>query len=90
MAQTKVDLMAYGIDSVSAEKILKKYTIQQLKKQTMETLLSLGLSKEVAERLLHSTRPPIPQKIAEEVLLKSAFTCCICRQSDLPVVIHHL
>lgn len=23
MAQTKVDLMAYGIDSVSAEKILK-------------------------------------------------------------------
>ena len=24
MAQTKVDLMAYGIDSVSAEKILKK------------------------------------------------------------------
>lgn len=90
MAQTKVDLMAFGIDSVSAEKILKKYTIQQLKKQTMETLLSLGLSKEVAERLLHSTRPPIPQKIAEEVLLKSAFTCCICRQSDLPVVIHHL
>lgn len=62
MAQTKVDLMAYGIDSVSAEKILKKYTIQQLKKQTMETLLSLGLSKEVAERLLHSTRPPYPSK----------------------------
>ena len=31
MAQTKVDLMAYGIDSVSAEKILKKY-----QKQTQE------------------------------------------------------
>lgn len=90
MKQTQSALMAYGIDSVTAEKISNIYAIQQLKKQNMESLVSLGISEEAAERFLHSTRVPIPSKTVEEVLAKSAFTCCICHQPGLPIVIHHL
>ncbi len=90
MERTKVALMAYGLDSAEAERISKTYTVQKLKQQSMETLLSLGLPEEIAERLLYGVRPPIPTEVAEEVLARSAFSCCICHQPRLPVVIHHL
>lgn len=90
MKKAESDFMAYGIDRDSAEKLSKTYTVQQLKKQTVESLISLGISPEAAKLLLHPTRTPIPSKTVEDVLVKSAFTCCICRQSGLPIVIHHL
>ncbi len=90
MKKAQSDFMAYGIDSASAEKLSQTYTVQQLKKQTVESLISLGIPQETAELLSHPTRTPIPLKTAEDVLVKSAFTCCICHKSGLPVVIHHL
>lgn len=90
MKQTYSALMAYGIDRASAEKLSKIYTVQQLKQQSRESLISLGISGEAAERLLNSKRTPIPEKTVEEVLAKSAFTCCVCHKKSLPVVIHHL
>lgn len=56
----------------------------------MESLVSLGISEEAAGRLLHAARTPIPSKTVDEVLVKSAFTCCVCHRPGLPVVIHHL
>lgn len=90
MEQTQAALMAYGLDSASVEKILKTYTLPQLKKLSLRSLLSLGLTEEIAKRLQHPTRTPIPQKNVEEILVRSAFTCCVCHQPGLPVVIHHL
>ena len=90
MEQTRAVLMAYGLDSASVEKILKTYTLPQLKKLSLSSLLSLGLTEEIAKRLLHPTRTPIPQKNVEEVLVRSAFTCCVWHQPGLPIVIHHL
>ncbi len=90
MKQPQAVLMAYGLDSISTEKILETYTLPQLKKLSLNSLLSLGLPEEIAKRLLHPTRTPIPQKNVEEVLVRSAFTCCVCHQPGLPIVIHHL
>lgn len=90
MDQTQTALMAYGLDSTAAERLSKRCTLSQLKQLDMDSLLSLGLPREAASRLLHPTRTPIPQKNVEEVLIRSAFTCCICHQPGLPVVIHHL
>ena len=51
MEQTQATLMAYGLDSASVEKILKIYTLSQLKKLSLDSLLSLGLTEEIAKRL---------------------------------------
>lgn len=90
MEQLQAQLMAYGLDSFIAKKISKKYTLSQLKNLDLKCLISLDIPKEIAQQLLGSSRIPIPQKTVEEILLKSAFTCCVCHQSGLPVVIHHL
>ncbi len=90
MNQTQTVLMAYGLDSITAEKISKIYTLSKLKTLNLNDLLSLGISDKIAAQILRPTRTPIPQKNAEEVLLQSAFTCCICRQPGLPIVIHHI
>lgn len=94
MKKMQSDFMAYGIDSASAEKLSQKWTVQQSKKQTVESMRSLGISQETAEKtaelLRHPTRTPIPLKTVEDVLVKSAFMCCLCHRSGLPIVIHHL
>lgn len=90
MKPTQAALMAYGVDSTTAEKIANAYTLPQLRKMELHSLVSLGLSEQIAQRLLHAARTPIPQKTVEEVLVRSAFTCCVCHQPCLPIVIHHL
>lgn len=90
MKHTQTALMAYGMNSAAASEISKNYTLTQLRRCDMNHLLHLGISADIAERLLSTGRTPIPQKIADEILRMSAFTCCICKQPGLPVVIHHI
>ena len=58
MEKAQSDFMAYGIDSASAKKLSQLYTVRQLKKQTVESLNSLGISQETAELLSHPARTP--------------------------------
>jgi len=91
MNKTEIALMSYGIDSGSVGKIAENHTLSQLKSRDKNYLLELGIPEYIADRLLlPSARTPIPQKTADELLRRSAFTCCVCKNPELSVVIHHI
>lgn len=84
-------LIGRGIDSEKAQLLASKYTLFQLQKLTNEKLLSLGLSNDNINSILDTnSRPPIPSKTIKQLLFKSKFTCCVCRDKNQPVVIHHI
>ncbi|MGH1404135.1 MAG: HNH endonuclease signature motif containing protein [Alphaproteobacteria bacterium] len=84
-------LLSRGVSSQKAETLSKKgYTISSLKQKTEKDLTSLGLSLEQAESLLKENRPPIPEETLLKVLYKSRRTCCICRNPNKPIVVHHI
>ena len=90
MKNTITTLMAFGLDNVTAGKISKSYTVTQLRECDIAHLHQIGIPEAITERLLSQERTPIPDKIAIEILQKSAFTCCVCKTPGLPIVIHHI
>ncbi len=49
----------------------------------------IGLSESEIQSL-RNARPPIPQETVIKLLHESKRTCCVCRDSKRPVVIHHI
>jgi hypothetical protein len=89
--KTFYGFLARGIDIDTTNRLIEKqYTINKLKKLKIDELLNLGISIDVVNNLLTETRPPIPTNIVVNILYKSAFTCCICRDLSQPIVIHHI
>jgi hypothetical protein len=88
---TVTALMARGLDSTLSERIAHKgHTLSALKGLTEKQLMELGLSATQAEAILSESRPPIPPTTVNLVLYKNRRTCCVCRVSNQPVIIHHI
>ncbi|EPF6422477.1 TPA: HNH endonuclease [Acinetobacter baumannii] len=84
-------LLARGLDSRTAENLIaKKYTIQKLKLLPKNKLFGLGLSEDFINILFKESRPPIPLETLIKVLHESKRTCCICRDPQKSVVVHHI
>ncbi len=83
-------LLTRGIDTVTASRLVSEnYTIQDLQLKTLDELVSLGISKLQAGHLL-DRRPPIPEDIFLKVLHDSKWVCCICRDKNLGIIVHHI
>ena len=89
--RTAKALVARGISSDLAVDIANNgYTISQLKQLPDADLKKLGLNKNFVKRLKFEARPPIPDKILNELLFESKFCCCVCRDASRPIVVHHI
>lgn len=83
--------IARGIDSETAEKLrAMNYTIQKLKSLNEDAIADLGISKTIAREIAAESRPPIPIDVVSKLLHESRRTCCVCRNPNKPIVIHHL
>lgn len=82
--------MARGLDSSLAKSLGSKFTIGKLKQLARADLVALGLSDVLVTQLHSESRPPIPRGTLLQVLHANRRTCCICRDPDRPVIVHHI
>lgn len=91
MSQTFNALIGKGIDSEKANKIIRNgLTIEQLATCSHDTLNEIGLNKNDLDLIFRSKRPPIPDEIVNSLLYKSRKTCCVCREREKAIIIHHI
>lgn len=84
-------LISRGIDSSTAESLINHaHTLSTLKTKTIDELIHLGLTDNQAKCIAKEPRPPIPFKTVTSLLHKCKRTCCICRNLNEPIIIHHI
>lgn len=84
-------LVARGMDLGLAEKLYRSgWTLGKLKQKSEKHLLKLGLTGPLIVKLLRESRPPIPFSDLASVLVANRFTCCVCRDPERSVVVHHI
>jgi hypothetical protein len=83
-------LLAKGINSEVAHKIVElDIDLSELSSFPIEKLENLGIKAEIKQKLF-SNRPPIPSHILDSLLHKSRRTCCICREVNRSIIVHHI
>lgn len=83
--------MARGVDSALARKLREeKWTLAKLQMQRPEKLLELGLSESAVPVILGKGRPPIPPDVLIKTLYDNRWLCCVCRDAERPVIVHHI
>lgn len=84
-------LMARGVDSASAAKIVELgWTIKKLKLADEHELANIGLEDRFIESLFKEPRPPIPTEVLMSVLFANRYQCCVCRNPKLSIIVHHI
>ncbi len=83
--------MRRGVDSALAKKLREEeWTLAKLQIQRPEKLLELGLNESVVLKILGQGRPPIPSDVLIKTLYDNRWVCCVCRDAERPVVVHHI
>lgn len=83
--------MRRGVDSALARKLREEeWTLAKLQIQRPEKLLELGLNESVVLKILGQGRPPIPSDVLIKTLYDNRWVCCVCRNAEFPVVVHHI
>lgn len=91
MRGTQKALMARGLDSNSAATLANDgWTLDKLKLSTRPQLTLLGLSDDFVDALFKEPRPPIPNSSLMSVLFANRYQCCVCRDPNLSVIVHHI
>lgn len=91
MNKTGKALLARGFDTDLIASILEKgYSLSKLKTKTKNELLDLGISHDLIEIIQGESRPPISDKIVSKLIYDSKMICCICRESNKSIIIHHI
>lgn len=91
MNRTQAALVGRGLDSTTASKLVADgWTLAKLKTSTKSTLRALGLSGDFIAQILAGGRPPIPTQTLMYVLFANRFTCCVCRNSERGIILHHI
>jgi hypothetical protein len=67
-----------------------KWTLAKLQLQRPEKLLELGFTESVVPKILGKGRPPIPPDVLIKTLYDNRWVCCVCRDAERPVVVHHI
>lgn len=84
-------LLSRGIDNITTRRlILEGYNLKKLSSLKKKQLEELGLKDSYVEIFLKLSRPPIPEETVIKLLFESKRTCCICRDSSKPIIIHHI
>lgn len=91
MNRTQAALVSRGLDTVRAEQLVKGgWTLSMLKASTKADLMKLGLDETSISQILTGARPAIPIQTLMQVLFANRFTCCICRNSERGIILHHI
>lgn len=89
--RTDIALMARGMTSTLAKKLREQgWTLGKLQASNDEILQILGFSPEIIEKLRGEARPAIPTDTLTKVLFANRWVCCICRDAERPVIVHHI
>ena len=89
--RTELALIARGIDSNHAKKLRKQgLTLEKLKLLSDVDLVALQISPLDIASVRKGARPPIPTTDLVKVLFANRWVCCVCRDSTLPIVVHHI
>jgi hypothetical protein len=91
MRLTQKALMARGLDSETALDLARKgWTLSKIKQTNVDDLANAGFSVEFIKNLSKEGRPPIPDQVLMKVLFDNRFQCCVCRNPNRPIIIHHI
>jgi len=91
LKRTELALIARGIDTKTAARLVKnKWTIEKLRMKNTEELRSLGIPDELTSSFKIKSRNSIPFNTAGQVLFRNRYACCVCRNSDRSVILHHI
>lgn len=83
--------IARGVESKLASSLAESgLTLTKLKYLKLEELVKLGLTNEVSKSIFKEQRPPIPSKTVVKLLYQSKWTCCVCRDKNKGIIIHHI
>jgi hypothetical protein len=88
-----INLIAVGIDSKLAEKIVSKgYTLSKLKSASKTDLSTKFESGDVSSIVEATKRKPISSDTINRLVQESDWKCCICWDisKETPLVIHHI
>lgn len=88
---TEQALIARGIDSDTARKLrVAKHTLSSLLQGGEVHLRNFGVPEPVIAVFYAGGRPAIPPHILRAVLNDNRWTCCVCRNTERPIVVHHI
>lgn len=88
---TEKALMARGFDSETAARLrCAGQTLAKLKLSSENALSALGLNAEQIAAIYGGTRPAIPQEDLVKVLFANRWVCCVCRDPQRPIIVHHI
>lgn len=65
------------------------HTLNALRLKSLSELRELGIPEHIGKKVL-SGRPPIPQTTLSKLMFDNKWVCCICRDEDHSVVVHHI
>lgn len=89
--RTERALVAKGIDSETAHRLrTTKHTVSSLLQSNPDILRQFGVNESVISAFYKSDRPAIPPKILNDVLFASRWACCVCRNDERPIIVHHI
>jgi hypothetical protein len=89
-SSTEKALISRGVSSELASDLFKKgLTFAAIRSMSIDELSNHGVPEHVG-RKIQIGRPPIPPAVLLKLLLDNKWTCCVCRNSTKPVVIHHI
>ncbi|KQT25933.1 hypothetical protein ASG22_04340 [Chryseobacterium sp. Leaf405] len=84
-------LLSRGFDSNLAKQLLENgYNLTKLKNLDKDSLLKINIPEKIISNILKEDRPPIPTKTIVKLLYDSKRTCCICRNNNKSIIIHHI
>lgn len=91
MNRTQAALVSRGLDTVRAQQLVADgWTLSKLKARTKSDLTALGLDEVSIFQILTGARPAIPLSTLMQVLFANRFTCCVCRESERGIILHHI
>ncbi|MFJ4247533.1 HNH endonuclease signature motif containing protein [Pseudomonas sp. NPDC089741] len=89
--RTELALIARGIDNDLAKQLrIQGFYLKSLRLMAAEELMRIGLSEADVASIQDGTRPPIPKPDLIKVLFANRWLCCVCRDPDKPIVVHHI
>ncbi|MDX5985059.1 HNH endonuclease signature motif containing protein [Sphingomonas echinoides] len=91
MNRTQAALVSRGVDTVRAQQLVADgWTVSKLRASTEADLTALGLGEVIISQIVKGARPAIPIPTLMQVLFANRFTCCVCRNSERGIILHHI
>lgn len=87
---TVAALMQRRLDSGTAHALRAAgYSLAKLKMMDVEALRGLGLDQEQVAAIRGGRRAALPFENLAQVLWFNRFSCCVCREPSLAIIVHH-